>query len=63
MLVEIDPRDFQTRVDQARAKAASDRAETEKTRADLGRAKALLEKWEQKSLDRGRLGIADRDGH
>jgi membrane fusion protein (multidrug efflux system) len=51
VLVEIDPRDFQTRVDQARAKVASDRAETEKTRADLGRAKALFAKDEASRQD------------
>ncbi|NNN06240.1 MAG: HlyD family secretion protein [Elusimicrobia bacterium] len=45
-LAEIDPDDFQTRVDQARAKSASDRALVEKTRADLGRAKALFAKDE-----------------
>jgi membrane fusion protein (multidrug efflux system) len=51
VLVEIDPRDFQTRVDQARAKAAADRAESDKTRADLGRAKALFAKDEASRQD------------
>lgn len=41
LLVELDPRDFQTRVDQARGKVASDRAETAKADADLKRATAL----------------------
>lgn len=45
-LAEIDPNDFQTRVDQSRAKSASDRALAERTTADLGRAKALFAKDE-----------------
>ncbi len=45
-LAEIDPSDFQTRVDQSRAKAASDRALAQRTAADLGRAKALFAKDE-----------------
>jgi len=51
VLVEIDPRDFQTRVDQARAKAAADRAEAAKTQADLARAKALFAKDEASRQD------------
>lgn len=42
LLAEIDPRDYQTRLDQARGKVASDRAETAKTEADLKRASALF---------------------
>jgi len=42
VLAEIDPRDFQTRLDQARGKVASDRAEAAKTEADLKRASALF---------------------
>ncbi len=45
-LVEIDPSDFQARVDQARAKTASQRAQADKTSADLARAKALFAKDE-----------------
>jgi membrane fusion protein (multidrug efflux system) len=51
VLVEIDPRDFQTRVDQARAKSASDRADMEKTKADLKRAQALFAKDEASRQD------------
>jgi membrane fusion protein (multidrug efflux system) len=51
VLVEIDPRDFQTRVDQARAKSASARAEAAKTAADLKRAQALFAKDEASRQD------------
>lgn len=42
VLAELDPRDFQTRLDQAKGKASADRAEAAKTAADLARAQALL---------------------
>lgn len=42
VLAELDARDIQTRLDAARGKAASDRAEAAKTAADLSRAKALF---------------------
>jgi membrane fusion protein (multidrug efflux system) len=51
VLAEIDPRDFQTRVDQARGKVASDRAESEKTEADLRRAQALFVRDEASRQD------------
>jgi len=51
LLVEIDPRDFQTRLDQARAKSAADRAETAKSAADLKRAQALFAKDEASRQD------------
>ena len=48
---EIDPRDFQTRLDQARGKVASDRAEAAKTEADLKRAQALFSRDEASKQD------------
>jgi membrane fusion protein (multidrug efflux system) len=45
-LAELDARDFQTRLDQAKGKAASDRANASKTAADLKRAKTLFERDE-----------------
>ena len=51
VLAEIDPRDFQTRLDQARGKVASDRAEAAKTEADLKRAQALLARDEASKQD------------
>jgi membrane fusion protein (multidrug efflux system) len=42
VLAELDARDIQTRLDAARGKAASNRAEAAKTAADLSRAKALF---------------------
>ena len=42
VLAELDPRDFQTRLDQAKAKVASDRAVSAKTEADFKRAQALF---------------------
>ena len=42
VLAELDARDFQTRLDQARGKAASDRAVAAKTAADFKRAQALF---------------------
>jgi membrane fusion protein (multidrug efflux system) len=42
VLAELDPRDFQTRLDQAKGKVASDRAVSSKTEADLKRAQALF---------------------
>jgi membrane fusion protein (multidrug efflux system) len=42
LLAELDPRDFQTRLDQAKGKVASDRAEAAKTEADAKRAQALF---------------------
>jgi membrane fusion protein, multidrug efflux system len=51
LLAELDPRDFQTRVDQAKGKAASDRAEEAKTAADLKRASALSAREEASKQD------------
>jgi membrane fusion protein (multidrug efflux system) len=51
VLAEIDPRDFQTRLDQARGKVASDRAEAAKTEADLKRAQALFARDEASKQD------------
>ncbi|MFI5348530.1 MAG: HlyD family secretion protein [Elusimicrobiota bacterium] len=51
VLAEIDPRDFQTRLDQARGKVASDRAEAAKTEADLKRAQALFSRDEASRQD------------
>ena len=51
VLAEIDPRDFQTRLDQAQAKVASDRAEAAKTGADLKRAAALFARDEASKQD------------
>ena len=51
VLAEIDPRDFQTRVDQARGKVSSDRAEAAKTEADLRRAQALFVRDEASRQD------------
>jgi membrane fusion protein (multidrug efflux system) len=51
VLAEIDPRDFQTRLDQARGKVASDRAEAAKTDADLKRAQALFARDEASKQD------------
>jgi len=42
LLAELDPRDFQTRLDQAKGKVASDRAVSAKTEADFKRAQALF---------------------
>ncbi len=50
-LVELDARDFQTRVDQAKGKVASDRAEVAKTEADLARAQALFARDEASKQD------------
>ena len=51
VLAEIDPRDFQTRADQARGKVDSDRAEAGKTAADLKRAQALFSHDEASKQD------------
>ncbi len=51
VLAEIDPRDFQTRLDSARGKVASDRAEAAKTEADLKRAAALFARDEASKQD------------
>ena len=51
LLAELDPRDFQTRLDQARGKVASDRAEAAKTEADLRRARALFDRDEASKQD------------
>ena len=51
VLAEIDPRDFQTRVDSARGKVASDRAESAKTGSDLKRAQALYARDEASKQD------------
>ena len=51
LLAELDPRDFQTRLDEARGKAASDRAEAAKTDSDLKRAQALFAKDEASKQD------------
>ena len=51
VLAEIDPRDFQTRLDQAKGKVASDRAEAAKTEADLKRAQALFARDEASKQD------------
>jgi membrane fusion protein (multidrug efflux system) len=51
VLAEIDPRDFQTRLDQARGKVASGRAEAAKTDADLKRAQALFSRDEASKQD------------
>ena len=51
VLAEIDPRDFATRLDQARGKVASDRAEAAKTDADLKRAHALFARDEVSKQD------------
>ncbi len=51
VLAEIDPSDFQTRVDSARGKVASDRAEAAKTEADLKRAQALFARDEASKQD------------
>ncbi|HXT00559.1 MAG TPA: HlyD family secretion protein [Elusimicrobiota bacterium] len=51
LLAELDPRDFQTRVDQAKGKAASDRAEAAKSEADLKRAQALFARDEASKQD------------
>jgi membrane fusion protein (multidrug efflux system) len=50
-LAELDPRDFQTHVDEAKAKLSSARAETSKTQADLVRAKALYARDEASKQD------------
>ncbi|MBI3565540.1 MAG: HlyD family secretion protein [Elusimicrobia bacterium] len=50
-LAELDPRDFQTRLDAARGKVAADRAQAAKTAADLARAQALLAKDEASKQD------------
>jgi membrane fusion protein (multidrug efflux system) len=49
--LELDPRDFQNALDQARGKVASDRAEAAKTAADLGRASALFSRDEASKQD------------
>ncbi len=51
VLAEIDPRDFQTRLDYARGKVASDRAEAAKTASDLKRAQALFARDEASKQD------------
>jgi membrane fusion protein (multidrug efflux system) len=51
VLAELDPRDFQTRLDQAKGKVASDRAEAAKTDADLKRAQALFARDEASKQD------------
>ena len=51
VLAEIDPSDFQTRLDEARGKVASDRAEAAKTAADLKRAQALFARDEASKQD------------
>ncbi|MDD5304264.1 MAG: HlyD family secretion protein [Elusimicrobia bacterium] len=70
VLAEIDARDIQTRLDSARGKAASDRAEAAKTEADLGRAKALFAKDEaskqevehsQAAADAAKAGVSQSE--
>lgn len=51
LLAELDPRDFQTRVDEAKGKAESDRAEAAKTAADFKRAQALFSRDEASKQD------------
>jgi len=51
LLAELDPRDFQTRVDAARGKVASDRAQAAKTASDLARARALFARDEASKQD------------
>lgn len=51
LLAELDSRDFQTRLDQAEGKVASDRAEAAKTGADLKRAQALFARDEASKQD------------
>jgi membrane fusion protein (multidrug efflux system) len=51
LLAELDPRDFQTRLDQARGKVASDRAQAAKTESDLKRAQALFARDEASKQD------------
>ena len=51
LLAELDPRDFQTRLDQAKGKVASDRAESAKTEADMKRAQALFARDEASKQD------------
>ena len=51
VLAEIDPRDFQTRLDSARGKVASNRAEAAKTEADLKRAAVLFARDEASKQD------------
>ena len=51
LLAELDPRDFQTRLDQAKGKVASDRAETAKTEADQKRAQTLFSRDEASKQD------------
>ena len=51
LLAELDPRDFQTRLDQAKGKVASDRADSAKTGADLKRAAALFARDEASKQD------------
>lgn len=51
LLAELDPRDFQTQLDQAKGKVASDRAEAAKTAADLSRAQALFARDEASKQD------------
>jgi membrane fusion protein (multidrug efflux system) len=50
-LVTLDPRDFQTRLDAAKGKVASDRAEVAKTESDLKRAQALFARDEASKQD------------
>jgi membrane fusion protein (multidrug efflux system) len=51
LLAELDPRDFQTRLDAAKGKVASDRAEAAKSAADLKRASALFARDEASKQD------------
>jgi membrane fusion protein, multidrug efflux system len=51
LLAELDPRDFQTRLDAAKGKVASDRAESAKTEADRKRAQALFARDEASKQD------------
>jgi membrane fusion protein (multidrug efflux system) len=70
VLAELDSRDIQTRLDSARGKAASDRAEAAKTAADLVRAAALFSKDEaskqevehaQAAADAAKAGVAQSE--
>lgn len=70
VLAELDGRDIQTRLDSARGKAASDRAEAAKTAADLSRARALFERDEaskqelehaQAAADAAKAGVSQSE--
>ncbi|MDE2142022.1 MAG: HlyD family secretion protein [Elusimicrobia bacterium] len=51
LLAELDSRDFQTRLDEAKGKVESDRASAAKTAADLRRAQALFARDEASKQD------------